>query len=1080
MGRMTGTIVDKGKNGRRGYLRRLVVVLLLSALLSGTDLFAQGAAARNVSGGEDRKLAVDPVKQESGWSAVLYDNTNGLPTSEANAIAETKDGFIWIGSYSGLVRYDGSSFERVYSTNGITSVNCLYVDSQDRLWVGTNESGAAMIKPGTLLRWGEQDGLKGSSVRAIVEDKNGMIYIATTGGISIIDQDMKINEPDEPRLRDVFIEDLRVSNDGVIYGLTNTDDIFSVENGVLTAYLSNEDNPAAGIGSIFPDPNIPGYLYFETGGSEVCFGSLQDNLKDTTYFDISPLSQVECFEWINGKLWFCTRNGVGVLDNEGVHRLQDLPMDSNIGSMMTDYEGNLWFTSTRQGVMKIVPNQFTDINARYGLPEAVVNTTCMYEDRLFIGTDKGLMVLDGNGPVDSVPLTRAETASGVDLGTDDLLKLLNGCRIRSIVRDSRGRLWISTWREYGVIRYDRGEITAFTQKDGLMSDRVRIVYERQDGTMLVANTGGVSIIDGDRIVGQYGEKDGIENTEILSVAEGFNGDIVIGSDGGGIYVVGGDGIKHIGMKEGLTSEAVMRIKRDPKREIFWIVTGNSIGYLTSDYQLTVLDRFPYSNNFDLYENSQGEMWILSSNGIYVSPTEELLANETIRPIHFGMSNGLPCIATANSYSELAENGDLYISGSKGVAKINIEKPFDTALDLKMSVPYLEADGVRLYPDEEGNFTIGPKVQKLLINGYVFNYSLTDPYISYCLEGFDKSYVTVSRSDFDPAIYTNLPGGTYHFRMRIHGGAGQDSGELSVRIVKTKALHEQAWFYFLTGLAAVVCITAGVRLYMRRKIAELEKKHREEEEKEKVRTEMQMASQIQNSMLPHKFPPYPDRTEFDIYASMDPAKEVGGDFYDFFFIDDDHLCLIIADVSGKGIPAALFMMTAKAIVENCALTGKSASEILTKTNESLCSDRQIDMFVTVWLGILELSTGRLTAANAGHEFPVLKRTGGRFELYKDSHGFVVGGMEGMKYREYVLELEPGTKLFVYTDGVPEAANEEEKMFGTDRLIVALNEEPEAGPEKILANVQKAVDDFVNGAEQFDDLTMMCIEYKGQRK
>ncbi len=247
---------------------------------------------------------------------------------------------------------------------------------------------------------------------------------------------------------------------------------------------------------------------------------------------------------------------------------------------------------------------------------------------------------------------------------------------------------------------------------------------------------------------------------------------------------------------------------------------------------------------------------------------------------------------------------------------------------------------------------------------------------------------------------------------------------------------------------------------------------------RVNTELHMANQIQESMLPSIFPPFPDRKEFDLFASMDPAKEVGGDFYDFFLIDDDHLCLVIADVSGKGIPAALFMMISKVSVQSCAMLGKSAAEILTKTNEALCTNNQVEMFVTVWLGILEISTGKLTCANAGHEYPVLKKPGGGFEVIKDKHGFVIGGMQGMKYKEYTLQLEPGSKLFVYTDGVTEATDADGNLFGMQRMLEALNEDPDACPEKILDNVHGAVDDFVGPSEQFDDLTMLCLEYRGR--
>lgn len=249
------------------------------------------------------------------------------------------------------------------------------------------------------------------------------------------------------------------------------------------------------------------------------------------------------------------------------------------------------------------------------------------------------------------------------------------------------------------------------------------------------------------------------------------------------------------------------------------------------------------------------------------------------------------------------------------------------------------------------------------------------------------------------------------------------------------------------------------------------------EKERIGAELSLATNIQASMLPHIFPAFPTRNEFDIYASMDPAKEVGGDFYDYFLIDDNHLGLVIADVSGKGVPAALFMMASKIILQSVAVLGHSPAEILRRTNEAVCSNNEAEMFVTVWLGILDLTTGKLVAANAGHEFPAIRQPGGPFELYKDKHGFVIGGMTGVRYKEYEIQLQPGSKLFVYTDGVAEATNAEKELFGTDRMIDALNRDPDASPQDLLRNVRAEVDGFVKDAEQFDDLTMLCVEYRG---
>ena len=249
------------------------------------------------------------------------------------------------------------------------------------------------------------------------------------------------------------------------------------------------------------------------------------------------------------------------------------------------------------------------------------------------------------------------------------------------------------------------------------------------------------------------------------------------------------------------------------------------------------------------------------------------------------------------------------------------------------------------------------------------------------------------------------------------------------------------------------------------------------EKERIGAELGLATRIQADMLPNIFPAFPQRYDFDVYASMTPAKEVGGDFYDFFLIDDTHLAMVIADVSGKGIPAALFMMMSKILIKNAALNEKKPAEALISVNNQICANNREEMFVTVWLGIVDLKTGLLTAANAGHEKPILQSPGGDFELINDKHGFVIGGMPGIKYKNYELQLQKGSKLFVYTDGVAEATNSANELYGVERTLNALNTASQKSPKKILETVKESVDIFVGEAPQFDDLTMLCFEYLG---
>ena len=249
------------------------------------------------------------------------------------------------------------------------------------------------------------------------------------------------------------------------------------------------------------------------------------------------------------------------------------------------------------------------------------------------------------------------------------------------------------------------------------------------------------------------------------------------------------------------------------------------------------------------------------------------------------------------------------------------------------------------------------------------------------------------------------------------------------------------------------------------------------EKERIGAELTMANAIQRSQLPRLFPPFPNRHEFNLFATMKPAKEVGGDFYDFFMVDNDHVALVMADVSGKGVPAALFMMVTRMLIKSRLQSGESVAEALTNVNRQLCENNELGYFVTVWLAVLEISTGKGVAVNAGHEHPVLRRSGGKYELILYRHSLAVAAMDGVRFRQHEFQLCPGDSFFVYTDGVTEATNGEHELFGTDRMLEALNKEPDAEPDQLLKNVMDDIHRFMDGEDQFDDITMMCLKYNG---
>ena len=792
---------------KRGKGRRLLVsaALLLAAL---TLLGALPALAAET--GEERVIG------GAGYAAVLYDNTSGLPTSEANDIVQLSDGFILIGGYAGLVRYDGNDFTRYDASTGLSSVRCLYVDSQERIWIGTNESGVAMMSHAEVLQfYSRSEGLNSSSIQDITEDADGNILIATTMGLAYVDAAEKLHLVAAPQISRDYIRRLAAGPGGVVYGLTRSGDLFTVENLRVSAYYPAEElSLTSTINAVLPDPDKPGFVYLGTQGSDILYGDLNKGMADCRILSASPQKKVNCMELLDGYLWVCADNGIGCFDADRHYtELRDLPMNRSVDRMMQDFEGNLWFASARQGVMKIVEDRFTDVSKLAGMAPTVVNATCRYRDELYLGTDNGLVLLDRN-------YRRRDTA---------LTNLLARVRIRDIYADDDGFLWLCTYGSNGLVRYD-GEANTwiiYNTDNGMASDRIRTCRELSDGSLAVATTAGLNILTDGQVTATYNNSRGISNLEILCLEEAPDGRLYLGSDGDGIYVVDGSRVSRIGLEDGLRSEVILRMRKDPlEAGLYWIVTSNSIAYMRDD-KVTTVNGFPYSNNFDLYFDDDARLWVLSSNGVYVVSREAMLQGEDIQYTLYDFSCGLPTVATANSFSQLDEDGTLYIAGSTGVCSVNINDDVTSYGQIKLAVPFLMADDAYYAVPESGEVRLPASVKRLTIYPYAFTYTLSNPHVRYQLEGFDDSATVLTKRELGSVSYTNLDGGSYRFRLSlIDITTGEEKQSLTVTIVKSKALHEQVWFWVL-GAAAVFLLMAGsIFLFFRKKTRDLERKDRE--------------------------------------------------------------------------------------------------------------------------------------------------------------------------------------------------------------------------------------------------------------
>ena len=996
--------------------------------------------------------------EEENYSPVLYDVHSGMPFSEARAVAQTPDGFIYVGCYGGLLRYDGREFLRY---EGVLGVRDLLVDRRGRLWIAAD--GLLCLEMGELRRFGPAEGLYAEGVNSVTEDSRGIIWAATASGLVFLSGDGSIGRPEDDRLASAAIGSVCASGGNVVYGCTEEGDVFALENGSVAAFLPASAFPEE-ISCVYPDPDSPGEVYLATLGSVIYHGRLDVPVSDMACIRIPALSCFNVLTKADGRLWAGADNGIAWIDAGGrAHVLDHVPLGSTVHDILRDAEGNLWFASTRQGLMKLAPNIFTDISGSSDMGERVVNSTWKKDGLLYVATDTGLVVLDEGGRTLRTPIS----------------DLLSAARVRAIKEDREGSLWFCCFDVSALVRLSEdGEIRVWNRDSGLMTNYVRTAFERADGTLAVLESTALDFFRDGELVMRIDGSRGFSGSGVLSVGESDDGTLYLGTNGDGVYAVhDGEAAPFDGPSD-VTSGVIMQLKNDPARDVVWVLTSNAVAAL-ADGEIRIRQDFPRAHIYDLLFAPDGGLWLLGANGIYYIDAAGVEGEGPAESTFFSVSTGLTHMTTANSRSYVSPEGSAYIACTDGILGLNVSRHSNGRTKLMFTVPCIEADGVRLLPAEDGTFTVPGRTKKLTVCAYALSYALGDPELSYCLEGFDPEPETVTRSALRPVAYTNLPGGTYRFVMRETGTDGEGAS-CAVTIRKELRLTERPGFR-IGVLASLAALVVGIPLLLLRRQAVKAARQRE---KDRIAKELDMAAGIQLSMLPGSFPAFPERKEFELLASMDPAKEVGGDFYDFFLTDEDHLALVMADVSGKGVPAALFMMIAKTLLKNSAKPGFSPAAVLEEVNGQLSEGNDNGMFVTVWLGVLELSTGRLVWADAGHEKPALFRDGG-WSLLRKHSGIALGMMdpellaldEEPAFVDQETILAPGDAVFQYTDGVTEATDEKKRLFGEDRLLEALNASRAETPEALLPYLRGKIDAFVKAAPQFDDITMLALLYRG---
>ncbi|MCR5700895.1 MAG: HD domain-containing protein [Lachnospiraceae bacterium] len=727
----------------------------------------------------------------------VYDSDNGLPCGEANDVIQTNDGIIWVGTYAGLYRYNGSEFRWMKDYDSVRNVNCLFLDAEGRLWIGTNDNGLSIVineKINTVID--ENEGLPANSVRCIGTSSDGNYYIGTTSGMQIMRFRGGLSKIGElPEI--IYASDISADNNGNIATVTNDGELFIV-NGekIVTSLKSDEDQEI--FNSVEFDGN--GLLYVGTSTDKIyCYSLKGDSLNEKKVIKCNETNGINDISIAEDKtIYICSENGIGYLDSfDKYHMVNTGNFNNSVDRMTIDYQGNLWFASSRLGLLKMSASPFADVYCSAGLQAKVVNSVTTWQNKLYVGTDNGLDIVD--------------TAANKGI-QNELTEQLKDVRIRCLKVSSDNALWICTYGK-GLWRVTKeGEITAYDSTNGTFGDRVRVVLELSDGTIVASCDKGIGVFRNNEIEKIVLYEDVLSKSMVLCMEEMSDGRVLCGTDGDGIVVIqNGEMIDRYTRENGLSSDVILRVVEDPVGKGAYIITSNGLCYMNANNNICLLERFPYFNNYDLWALDDGQLFVLSSAGIYVVNREGLFNdNIDIEYEILDSKRGLKAGLTVNSWDYMDDAGNLYLSCDTGVYKVNTKDYGAQRRSYRMKISTINLDSMP-YELERGEvFNIDRDVTRVEIMPEVVNYTVDDPDVGYYLEGFDAMQTVVSQSELSGITYTNLPAGNYKFHLRVLDNKTGDVIEESVfDLVKENEIYDTRTFklyLFIVAMLAVAWLT----------------------------------------------------------------------------------------------------------------------------------------------------------------------------------------------------------------------------------------------------------------------------------
>lgn len=776
--------LKKGSFGENKNTKLLIVTVLLSAAMSLCLL--QNTEAAEIPANRN---------EYSSYVRTIYSKSEGLLGGTASCVAGTEDGIIWIGTYGGLYRFNGKSFKLMEEYDSVKNVNALYVDGQGRLWIGTNDSGLTIAVDEEIENvLTEAEGLPNNSVRSIVGDNNENYYVGTAGSMGVISLMGGLSiEKVLPEIQ--YAVSTTANSTGDVAAVTSVGQLFLLRDGDIVTSLDgvedtgNTDKKSETFTACCYD-SADRLIAATTDDRLLVYEASEKGFKLIKTIECEGMAVINGIcRTENGRIFVCADSGFGYISfTDSFKKIQAVEFSDSIQSMTTDYQGNLWFVSSRKGAMCMSEAPFMDLFDESGLPEAVTNSVISWRGKYFFGTDNGLVIIDKNNH------KRLE---------NNITKALEGVRIRSVMQMSNGALWIATtgsgiWSLNPDWTYE-----VFDINEGTLGSKFRCFAELPDNTVAAAGDAGITFIKNSKVTGTIGIDDGLANSKVLSIMLMKDGRLMAGTDGGGIAIIrDGKVEKTLRRADGLISDIILRTVQD--RDVIFIVCGSGLMYMDEKEQLHNIKDFPYYNIFEVI--CQGEtVMVPSGAGIYVINREALLSGEKFDYDLYDEKRGLRSTLTVNAWNYMDAAKNIYLSTNQGVVFFNLDKLSNYDDSYRLFMKNVLADDKRINIDNDSDIVFERDTYRIEFFPEIINFTTVNPYMGIYLKGFDSEPKIMHQKEVSSVVYTNLPPGKYELHVTVYNSNMKVIEDRVYNVIKKMEIQDYPFFHIYILLVIIMAV-----------------------------------------------------------------------------------------------------------------------------------------------------------------------------------------------------------------------------------------------------------------------------------